>query len=678
MDVRRFLADTLHNTAMNAEFSMKIRFYFDYSDYRSYLMMHTIAAMNDLPLSVHWIAVDAYSLRALSGSESHDNAQNEREFQKREALRFCQREGLDFVWQSERLHNGTALKAGVWLMQHDSRAFVPFSRKVLEMMWGLGKNVDASAIRAILTDLEIDSDAIFRTSSDRDGFQYQDACLQEALSDGVFDVPAIVIGNEIVCHFDMASEIRRLAILEWLQSLPQEAVYMAYTRELMALNNETFKRHIAALVRKNDVRQADIIPLDASVVQIQHTLSVPDANWHLSRLPARGEFLCHICAMPAPGTDAEKLASMLADTAEGAINICPVSNLAFDDASEIEAIAGNGLTPRLFYAAVQYRGTASLLYIRIDSGGAPHVEFTAKDADHAMLWESSRGWAIAALGVTASRDLNMARLAAHRGAHVIVRLDGGDTSPTAEAFGCLAAAWVLDIQSLSVVDAEAHRLSLRPGADFVLNPSYRIADVPGWTPPPPRTLLLCDKSLTFGELSAHADIELASRGMNLLVTTSQQASELSNTRVFERIRIAENQISLMPLYSEQIFVSELLSHRMLEVFNRASHDSVPVAVNYWSALEFEMLEVLRPVLAATVTMYHIPVVLVVGNQIVEIWLPSAQGVAYLVEKDDDCYTIDLSDLIQTGDCIQKMLSIIGVNETDFLGRLYRIESVYKK
>ena len=50
-------------------------------------------------------------------------------------------------------------------------------------------------MRTILTDLNIDADALFRTLSERDGFQYQDACLQEALSDGIFDVPSLVIGS---------------------------------------------------------------------------------------------------------------------------------------------------------------------------------------------------------------------------------------------------------------------------------------------------------------------------------------------------------------------------------------------------------------------------------------------------------------------------------------------------
>lgn len=659
---------------------MKIRFYFDYSDYRSYLMMHAIGAISDLPLTVHWIVIDAYSLRALSGCESHDNSPNETEFLKREAVRYCQREGLDFVWQSDRVHSGSALRVGVWLMQNAPHEFVRYSQKVLEMMWGVGKNVDASCVRTILTDLNIDADALFRTLSERDGFQYQDACLQEALSDGIFDVPSIVIGSEIVCHFDMAREIRRLALLEWLQSLPQEAVYLAYTSELLALNRDDFKRHITSLVRKNDVRQATVIPLDANIVQIQHTLAVPEASWHVSRLPARGDFACHICRCADASNPHEILTSAISDTIENAINICPVTDLEFSDETAFESTIASNLTPRLFYASILYRGIPSMLYIRIDSGGSPHIELATGDSARAMLWESVKGWSIAAFSETASRDLNMARLAAHRGAHVLIRMAQSDAAPYGESFGCLAASWVIEFQTngVAIVDAESHRKSLTPGTDIRLNASYRLSETAGWTPPPPRTLLLCDKALTFGELSARADIELASRGINLLVTTSQQASELSNTRVFERIRIGENNIALLPVFSEQIFVSELLSHRIIEVYNRATHDSVPIIVNYWSDLEFEMLEVMRPVLASNATMFHAPVILVVGNQIVEIWLPGTQQNAYLIEKDEDCYTIDISELTQIGDLIHQILSQIGISESDFLSRLQRIESIAKK
>ncbi len=659
---------------------MKIRFYFDYSDYKSYLMMHALASINDLPLTVQWIVVDAYSLRALSGSEFHDNAPNETEFLKREAVRYCQREGLDFVWQNERIHSGTALRVGVWLMQNAPQEFVRYSQKVLEMLWGTGKTIDASCVRSILETLNIDADEMFRTISERDGFQYQDACLQEALSDGVFDVPAVVIGNELVCHFDMAREIRRLAILEWLQTLPQESVYLAYTAELLALSRDEFKHHVATLVRKNDVRQATVIPLDTNIIQIQHTLSVPDALWHLSRLPARGDILCHVCSCAASGNAQEILASAISDSLENAINICPVTHLEFNDDADFESAVPDSLTPRLFYAAILFRGVPSMLYIRIDSNGAPHIDLTSNDPSRAMLWETARGWSIAAFSHTGSCDLNMARLAAHRGAHVLIRIGGKDNVPFAEAFGCMAAAWVIDLQhhAAAVVDAEAHRKILAPGSDIRLNASYRLPETPGWTPSAPRTLLLCDKALTFGELSANADIELASRGINLLVTTNQQSSELSNTRVFERIRIGEINIALLPVCGEQIFVSELISHRIIEVYNRATRDSIPIIVNYWSDLEFEMLEVMRPVLASSATTFRMPVILVVGSQIVEIWLPGTQGNAYLIEKDDDCYTIDISDLVQIDDLIQQILAQIGISEADFLGRLQKIENIAKK
>ena len=207
---------------------MKIRFYFDYSDYRSYLMLHTLKVLDDIPVEIEWIALDAYSLRALSGCEAPMQSPGEREYLKQEALRFCKREGLEFVWQPERFHSGSALRAGIWLMFHRSPEVENFSRHVLDIMWGRGKNIDATSIREILTNLDIPHEAMFQQGFEREYFQFQDACLQEALNDGVFDVPAVVIGNQMVCHFDMGHEIRRLAVLECLRELPKDAIYNAF------------------------------------------------------------------------------------------------------------------------------------------------------------------------------------------------------------------------------------------------------------------------------------------------------------------------------------------------------------------------------------------------------------------------------------------------------------------
>ena len=135
---------------------MIIRFYFDYSDYRSYLMMHSLRAIEDLPVSVKWIAVDAYSLRALSQCASRDTSVHEREYLKREAIRFCKREKIDFVWQNERVFLGSVLRIGIQLMLNSPEKFESFSREILTEFWGKGNNIDIKFTEQLLSNLGSD------------------------------------------------------------------------------------------------------------------------------------------------------------------------------------------------------------------------------------------------------------------------------------------------------------------------------------------------------------------------------------------------------------------------------------------------------------------------------------------------------------------------------------------
>ena len=96
---------------------MKIRFYFDYSDYRSYLMLHTLKVLDDIPVEIEWIALDAYSLRALSGCEAPMQSPGEREYLKQEALIFL------FDKASDVSYNNASV-----LNTHFNSHFLPYIR----------------------------------------------------------------------------------------------------------------------------------------------------------------------------------------------------------------------------------------------------------------------------------------------------------------------------------------------------------------------------------------------------------------------------------------------------------------------------------------------------------------------------------------------------------------------
>ena len=651
---------------------MKVRFYFDYSDYRSYLMMHSLGAIDGVPVQVQWVAVDAYSLRALSGSTARGQTPLEREFLRKEALRFCEREGIEFVWQPDWIQCGTALQGGVWMMLYEAGNFEAYSRRVLESVWGRGKMIDASRLRAIVEEIGGDPERVFRDLDERACFQYQDACLQEALSDGVFDVPALVVGDAVIGSFESGDEILRVVLTEYLRTLPSSLVLSSLARHLMSEPREAFANQMGEFARRSGIRQSVAVSGAMNMGRIQHTLVSPKVPW---ALPKTAVGMGVPCAVSAAKGDA---VSMFSASREGAITVCVTPGVAVCEASAFEALPLASMGTRVWVSPVMYRDVLSLWCLYLEKGTLHSVVLGMDGHDLVLTGMCGQVKWMAVAG-EASRDLNLARLAAHLGVHVLIRLDMGEGM--SEAAGVLASAWVVEIHRAggALCDMHGHRCPLSPGEVWTLEDS-RTLSAPStelWTPSAPRTLLLVEKSVSFGELVAGADVELACRGADLTVTTASQSSSISATRDFASLRIDDVILAIVPLSGDQLFVSELATYRLLSVFNRMPRKATPIFVNYWADLEFEMLEIMRPVFSAYAAMFLIPVVLVVGSQIVEIWLVNAQGVPYRIEKDDDCFTIDAQELLNVDRGYEKILGQLGTDSETFIARLERIEKVGK-
>ncbi len=643
---------------------MKIRFYFDYSDYRSYLMMHAISAIRDLPIQLQWIALDAYSLRALTGCEPPCTRQ--RDFMKQEALRYSRREGIEFIWQNEKFHNGSALRVGIWLMTHAPERFESYSRQILELIWRKGQMIDAAVLRNILQTLDLSFDEIFRTSSERDNFQFQDACLQEALADGLFDIPAFVIGQNILCHFDQANELRRLALIECLKSVPPETMASALAAEMLSLPRDVFKLHLNAILKQPEIQAAEASYPDIETPPgpIHHSLTSPEAIWKLPKSPLSTPLNIHICQAP-------DIHTAIQNAKPDALSLWQCREIpAWDNEQPLPAASPANIC---FLARVKYHGQIQRICLLSDKQGK--LSCLPESLENKSIFSTLyQRWNIAVLSANAARDPNMARIAALKGAHIILCDD--ICSPAANAFVCLSSAPVLAVENTSVTlfTTNSGIIPLSPETDYQLQPQFDIRPAELWPAPAPRTILLFEKPLTLGERSDDADLELSCRGMNLIVNTAQQSSELSATRVFEKLRIQSDTFLLLPLNNDQIFITELISHRLIQTLNQAPRDAIPLFVNYWSEFEFEMLEMMRPVFATLVSTFRIPIILVVGNQIVEIWLSTPQGIAWRVEKDDDCYTLDIAELLRTERCFQQILSSLQIQESTFLDRIQMFES----
>ncbi len=642
---------------------MKFRFYFDYSDYRSYLMMHSLRSIEDLPVTVEWIAIDAYSLRAMSGCQLDTTCRSRQSYLQKEAIRFCQREHLEFVWQSERYHSGAALRAGIRLMKTKHPMFCEYSRKVLDLMWGKGLPIDTETLKSIFAMLDISRDDLMKTSSQRDDFQIQDASLKEAIDDGIFDVPTLVIGSQIVCHFDSADEIRRLSLMECLRELPSETLVQALSELLTRLPPIESRPLIQTLLHVKEPHTAlpQVLPEPCT---IPHTIPVPEIIRHCPKTPFSG-----LTAVRLPSTARDKkLKNALQTSTSGMLTLST-------SAYEVRTSDVFTAQPDILFCAFSSDG--SLMAAQSDETGRVTLTIIANDM---AIFATANGTKVAILPPASSRDLNQMRLAAHLGAHVIIMSGSAAPLPAAEAAGLISDAWIVDItqDDIALVDAHAHRKSLAQNAQLLLNERTTWPDQNVWQAPTPRTLLLFEKQITFGESADHTDIELSVRGMNLCVTTKQQSTELGHKRVFEKLRLNGETLLLLPVCGESIFITEYLSHQFVESINQAPADSLPVLISYWSELAFEALECMRPHLAALCALSRIPIVLVVGSQVAEIWQSSPQGMPWRIEKDEDAYAIDLAELIPISRCFEHILSMTGLRENDFVARLEQIDQAMKQ
>lgn len=628
---------------------MQFRYYFDYSDYRSYLMMHSLSVLEDLPVEIQWIALDAYSLRALSHFESREDSPNSQEFAKREALRFCKRENIDFVWQNERVYFGSILRAGFWIAQHRPESFQSFSRQLLYRIWGLGQTHPQSVLDAVFKNLDMDFPKLSSEISDREVFQHQDDNLQRALSDGVFDVPTLVMDTELICHFDQAEEMRRIALNTWLRTQNHDILCNLCTRLLSGMNTEDFQKTIAGIMRQIPVNQ---VASSRDCIQIEYDLPVPADLYPPPKSELTAPLTCHL--------------AQISDFQPDSLNICTNSRTKIMGSSlklfsEMENLLGVVLT--------EDHGQKVLQVIQTTSPENPILQTVSRG--NPILWLKKSQWNIALLAPESHHQLYLVRMAANRGAHLIIcAIDDADFP--VEAFGPLAHSWILNLtQPFPVlIGSDARKCIL--SSDLSLTADTKPETAQRWDFPPPRTLLLCEQPLTLGDVHTQADIELGCRGMNLLVATRQQSSELSKSRAFERLNVNGTPLIILPIFEEQLFNIELISHRMLGMINQTPKESLPILVSYWNAPDFSMLDTIRPVLAATLSIFQIPIVLVIGNQIIEIWCSSKTGNIYCIEKEDDRFTLELGDIPSSGQCFDKICQTLDMTATEYLELLKSI------
>ena len=649
---------------------MKLRFYFDYSDYRSYLMLPALDALSALPLSIQWIVVDAFSLRALSGIRLPDTP-SERAWLRQEAMRFAWEHKIPLVWRNDPIHNGHALRAGVWLMRHNPDAFLVYSRRIMQMIWADGIQPDVARLRALLEELlpeEDIVDTIFSDATAKDHFIYQDMYLQQALSDGVFDVSTLVCNTAVFCRFDQTAAMRREILSQLLQTLPAENLRTLLLDLLLCLPTADCSEKLRALASDKEVRVMETRAFPQQPLCIHPHTAPPHAVWPLPQSALKADLPVRRILLPEQSAD--PLAMIIAQAPDNGLALV-IGELAFTSQNAILKTLRSVNQTRHIVTCLRDAAHRRMMYART---GAKDAHILIADADNLLVPFPIKTWKCVLCAPEASTDIHLARRAAGMGAHLIIRTTATDELPVSEAWGYLTHAWIatLGSETAFLADAFGHSTPCFQ-EDMRLTPLFRLNAMPAWEPPPPRTLLLCDHALSIGPLSAGADLELSCRMQNLEVATAFQKSEILSSRTSERLRIGEILIQLIPISGDQICVPELVAYKLLQTLNRAHAQSIPVLVNYWSDLEFDTLETMRPLHALIVDTWRIPLALVVLSQVVEVWQANAQGTVYRIEKEGDAFVLDLDESMRAEQCLPTLLTRQGISAEQFIERLHQNE-----
>jgi len=168
------------------------------------------------------------------------------------------------------------------------------------------------------------------------------------------------------------------------------------------------------------------------------------------------------------------------------------------------------------------------------------------------------------------------------------------------------------------------------------------ADARRWELTPPRTMLIHERPVTLGTIDAGAGLGFAVAGNGLTVHGGGVTSTVSATQSFTAVRHGFATMLVLPVLGEQIISSEHVTVKVLDTISRRRRNARMLLVSYWPELSYAELERLRPVIAAVCIEHDVPVLVVTGSRLVELWQSDLAGGAYRVEPDGEVFPLDLA------------------------------------
>ncbi|MDX9720845.1 MAG: DsbA family protein [Myxococcota bacterium] len=641
----------------------RVAFFFDFSDISGYLASLQLASLRQrYGVDIEARPVDRNVLLAAVTEPALKRGEAGSAYLRCDQERWAKKLGVKLRWPQKPVASAQALRLFQHVADHFPERAFELCAWLFEAIWGRATPLTEALLDKALENVGLGGQVSARSIDRNESFLSLDASQELAMSRGVFELPAILVGQSVFYGYDRFDFVERELLRSLLEELPHERLAEHFAEWLWTRPEEERRAVVEALdqgelshrkselsVRSGfDAFLASIRTLPNLESEARLPVTSPSAPLRLAVLPTRIEAEWSAALLPCFGAMSERRLGLV-------FGPTPLRLFSLEDAKRIleehypdgpfEGLLGPvriGHERHILHAPPAAAAGASLLRLLPDEalGYGPGTE----DALQPLLL--SNGLAVY-LNETSARASLLQRRAARQGAHLLV-LGSSESPPLlARAAAIRTQRWVLSLGELPYLfepRGQARPLEPQTMSEQILEWPPRLEDAEGWRAEPPRTLLVDDDVIHFGGAESGADVCLSVRGNGLLVSTSESKSLLSANRRVESVRSSAGVLLLLPFLGEQIMCAETVLLKLLSALARSAKEARLVLVNYWPELSFSTLELSRPVLAATASEHRLPVLVVTSSRVLELWQADASGTAYRVESNAERFPVELSRL----------------------------------
>lgn len=190
----------------------KVEFHFDFGSPNAYLAHALIPAIERRTgATFEYVPILLGGVFKItnnrSPAEKMAGIKNRLEYERLEVRRFVQRHGIKFTWNPFFPVNTLLVMRGAVAAQLDGD-FARYVETVFKAMWAEPKKMDdPEVVRAVLSEAELDADALLARTQDAEVKERLIKNTEETVARGSFGAPTFLVGDEIFFGKDKLRDV---------------------------------------------------------------------------------------------------------------------------------------------------------------------------------------------------------------------------------------------------------------------------------------------------------------------------------------------------------------------------------------------------------------------------------------------------------------------------------------